>query len=607
MIKIRKDDTGGSYPEQPRRDEQSPSPGSNGKERPRRDDSRGPRKFDKRGPKREGRGPRRDGRDFFGRKPERPVTDIDDDGPAKSEVVQSHRFNDISEIDHQILSMLEKRAFLIRKEGAWRKSRQKSLVDPKLEKLLRGSFDKVAGELGLDAKLSKQLFTLLNQFSLADARKKFEGEGYKLAPRVEPIKAGITGPRSFRRTRMLLAMAASAGLPVTLAPVTMNAPNKDLAKAFKQAGAPINWDEDWIRNEGGKTLQFEGNMIFVGEDPFNFYMLLCLALGHAGRCKFTGKPGLQLLDASGLNKILPSLGARVVPMNPNNPGLPVRLECGGAMDEEVTLPGGIDPDFAVALTLAAWSFPGGLTIKGLSLEARERVADAVDVLTSCGIKARLDKDAVTVSDGIPALDPNPVLPLSVRLNSLLLALPALSGGSISVEGAWPKGGQADRVLEQLKAPGVRVSVGTENVVAAMENELPESAEIALGESPDFMPLVLALALKLGNARLSGADNEIALELLDRLGASYEVDGDVIELKPGTLAWDGTWFSPDPLWSMGCALAAYAVPGIVLENHGEVTATWPEFWNFYNSLPTGKMKPKPEREKKDETRRRIKIR
>jgi hypothetical protein len=50
-----------------------------------------------------------------------------------------------------------------------------------------------------------------------------------------------------------------------------------------------------------------------------------------------------------------------------------------------------------------------------------------------------------------------------------------------------------------------------------------------------------------------------------------------------------------------------VPGIVLENHGEVTATWPEFWNFYNSLPTGKMKPKPEREKKDDKRRRIKIR
>ncbi|MCJ2165507.1 MULTISPECIES: chorismate mutase [unclassified Pseudodesulfovibrio] len=628
MIKIRKDDSSGPSSDRPRKDtrdsgrpprdsNRDTSRSSDGPSRPRRDDSRDtsrnsdrpnrPQREDSRGPRKfEKRGGNRDGRDFFGRKPERPVQD--EDAPGKSDLVAGHRYTDISDIDGQILGLLEKRAFLIRKEGAWRKSRQKSLVDPKLEKLLRGSFDQMAGDAGLDAKLSKQLFTLLNQFSLADIRQKFEGEGYKLAPRVDHIKAGIAGPRSFRYTRMMLAMAASSGTQIKLAPVTMNAPNKDLAKALKQVGAPITWDDDWIRNEGGKTLEFEGNMAFVGEDPFNFYMLLCLALGHAGRCKFTGKPALQLLDASALNKVLPSLGARLVPMNPNNPGLPVRLECGGFMDEAVTLPGSLDPDFAAALTLAAWSFPGGLTIQGLTSDARDRVAEAVEVLTACGITAKLEKDSVTVSDGVPTMDHNPRLPLSVRLNSLLMALPILSGGSINIEGSWPKNDQADRVLAQLKALGLRVDVATENVFATMEGELPESADITLGNSPDFMPLALALALKIGNARISGADNDVAVELLDRLGASYELADDVIELKAGTFQWDGTWFSPDPIWSMGCALAAYSVPGgIVLENHGEVTATWPEFWNFYNSLPTGVMKPKPVREIKDDSRKRIKIR
>jgi len=599
MIKIRKDD--GPFEDRPRRDAGQGAPDNTSRydnKRPQRDEKRGPRKFDKRGPK-------RGGRDFFGRKPEEPP--VDEDAPTKAEVVTGHRYNDIAEIDDQILGLLEKRAFLIRKEGAWRKSRQKSLVDPQLEKLLRGAFDRSAGRLGLDAKLTKQLFTLLNQFSLADARKKFEGEGYKLAPRVEPISAGIKGPRSFRYTRMMLTMAAAAGAPVTLSPVTMNAPNKDLAKALKQVDAPIHWDDDFIRNDGGRSLEFEGKMAFVGEDKFNFFMLLCLALGHAGRCKFTGKPSLQLLDAAALNKVLPSLGARVVPMNPNNPGLPLRLECGGAMDESVTLPGGIDPDFAAALTLAAWSFPGGLTIKGLNADARDRVAEAVTVLEACGIKAELHKDSVSVSNGVPAIEPRPQLPLSVRLNGMLLALPLLSGGQINVEGSWPRNEQADRVLEQLRALGLRIETATDNVVAVMDGELPKSADIPLSASPDLMPLSLALALKVGEAKLAGADNDVAVELLDRMGASYEIEDDVLHLKPGTPQWEGTWFSPDPLWSMGCALAAFAVPGIVLENHGEVTASWPEFWNFYNSLPTGKMKPKPEREKKDDTRRRIKIR
>jgi len=625
MIKIRKDDdrrgpsngprkddrrdnfTRNDRDDRPRRDDRSERPRREDRtdrprrddrtDRPRRDESRGPRKFEKRG------GGGRGKRDFFGNLPPRDEESFVD----KSQAVSEHRFNDISDIDNQVLNLLEKRAFLIRKEGAWRKSRQKSLVDPKLEKLLRGSFDKHAGELGLDAKLTKQLFTLLNQFSLADIRKKFEGEGYKLAPRVEAVSASITGPRSFRFTRMLLTLAASSGAAVKLAPVTMNAPNKDLAKALKQAGAPISWDDDFIRNEGDRTLGFEGNMIFVGEDHFNFYMLLCLALGHAGRCKFTGKPALQLLDIATMNRVLPKLGARLVPMNPNNPGLPARLECGGPMDEEITLPGGIDPDFAAALTLAAWSFPGGLTIRGLNQTARERVAEAVDVLTICGIKATLEKDSVTVSDGIPVIEERPLLPLSVRLNSILLALPAMAGGSINIAGSWPKSDKGDRVLEQLRALGLRIDVATENIIATMEGELPESATITLGESEEMQPLALALAMKLGNATLTGELSETGAELLDRTGVAYEKTESGVEIKSGERSWEGTWFSPEPIWSMGCALAAYSVPGIKLENHGEVTSTWPEFWNFYNSLPSGKMKPKPVKETKDDTRRRIKIR
>jgi len=525
-----------------------------------------------------------------------------------AEKVTNRRFDDISEIDREVLHLLEKRAYLIRKEGAWRKSRQKSLVDPKLEKLLRGSFDKRAGELGLDAKLTKQLFTLLNQFSLADVRKKFTGEGYKLAPRVEAIKASISGPRSFRYTRMLLTLAASSGAEAKLAPVTMNAPNKDLAKALKQAGAPISWDDDHILNQGDKELGFEGNMIFVGEDSFNFYMLLCLALGHAGRCKFTGKPGLQLMDIGTLNKVLPRLGARLVPMNPNNPGLPARLECGGAMDREVTLPGSIDPDFAAALTLAAWSYRGGLTISGLNAEARERVAEVLEVLTACGIKAKLKDDSVTVSEGTPTMDYKPILPLSVRLSSMLMALPIMAGGSINIEGTWPQTDKANRIIEQMRALGLRVDVATDNLIATMDGELPEAAAITIGESAEFQPLALALALRPKNATLTGELDETIMELLDRMGVAYEeIEGGGVAIKSGDRSWEGTWFSPDPIWSMGCALAGYAVPGIKLENHGEVTATWPEFWNFYNSLPTGKMKPKPVLEKKDDKRRRIRIR
>ena len=436
MIKIRKDDDG-----------------SRGPDRPRRDDSRPPRKFDKRGGPRNGR-PKRD---FFGNRPEPTGPQPgDDDFVDKATQVTQHRADDIADLDNQVLDLLEKRAYLIRKEGAWRKSRQKSLVDPKLEKLLRGSFDRKAGELGLDAKLTKQLFTLLNQFSLADIRKKFTGDGYKLAPRVEPVSASIAGPRSFRVTRMMLAMAAAAGKRVHLSPVTMNAPNKDLAKALKQAGAPISWDDREIRNDGGRLLQFEGSMIFVGEDRFNFFLLLCLALGHAGRCKFTGKPGLQLLDLAP-----PEQGPAEPGRTPgaHEPEQPRPARAAGVRRSHGRVR---DPARQRGPGLRRRPGPGRLDLprrpdhQGADRPARERAAQAVDVLASCGIKAEMGKDSATVSDGVPEIDEYPSLPLSVRLNALLLGLPLMSGGSINIEGTWPGGEQADRVVRELEGLGLRI-------------------------------------------------------------------------------------------------------------------------------------------------------
>lgn len=529
-------------------------------------------------------------------------------GPGKTEVIAQHRFNDVADLDAKLLGLLEKRSYLLKREGAWRKSRNKSLVDPKLEKQLRAAFEKEAGKLGLDAKLAKSLFSLFNQFALADKRSVVSEDGYKLAPRREPVSASIAGPRSFVLTRLWQAMAASAGAETLLAPVTLNAPNKDMAKALKQAAGKVSWDDEEIRLDSGDGLVFEDAMVFVGEDTFNFYLLLALSLGHAGRCKFSGKPLLQLLDLAPMNRILPRLGARIVPMNPNNPGLPARLECGGVMDEEVSLPAEVDPDFAAALTLAAWSYAGGLVITDIPAKAIPAVSQAVSVLTACGIEAELDGNTCRVSDGVPEVPEAPEIPLDLELASVLLAIPAFSGGEITVNGPWPSSAEGDLVLEELEKLGLEIIREPGRIAARMEGELPKSASIALGNVPGLYPLALAFGLGCGAAELLGKAPEEALEILDRLGVFYTEEEDKLCLQPGQGTWEYGWASPDPSWSLAAALIAYRHPGILLDNHGEVTRFWPEFWNFYNSLPTGKMKPKPVKEETASVkRRRIKVR
>lgn len=525
---------------------------------------------------------------------------------SKSQIVKDKRYREIADMDRKILAYIEERAALLRREGTWRRSKQMSKVDPQLEKMLRASWEEAGTGLGLDPRLSRQVFGLLNQFALQKGRAANPAGAYNLAPGREPAQARIDGPRSRRLTSMWAAMAASAGQPITLDHASESSSVKDFAKALAQAGVKSEWDSSTLEISESHGFQFENAMIFTGGDTLNFYLLLTFAMGYMGRCKFTGQPLLQMLDLAPLNKLLPKLGARLAPMNPNNPGLPARLESGGPMDEDVTMLPGIDADFTGALALAAWSFPGGLTIKGIAPSHRPAVEDAVSVLQACGIEAELTKDTCTISDGIPEIPSTATLPLDVELASTLLALPAFSGGTVAVDGPWPETAQAAAVLESLEAMGVSFS-RSDSRIEATGGTVPKGLEIELGSYDELYPLALACGLRSGEATIKGAVPEIAIELLDRMNADYDADGNTLTVRPGRLDWEGAWDSPAIGWTMACALLAYVRPHIALTNHAELTTEWPQFWNFYNSLPTGRMKPKPVKEDPNGKRRRIKVR
>ncbi|GAB7021867.1 chorismate mutase [Salidesulfovibrio brasiliensis] len=524
-----------------------------------------------------------------------------EDDDAQQRPAKSQRYHQISEIDSKILGLLEKRSYLLRKEGAWRRSKQKSQIDPQLEKDLRRAWEEAGEGLGLDPRLSRQLFTLANQFAQSATGSGDKG-GYKLAPRREAADATIEGPRSLRTTRLWMSIAAACGQPCSLPQALLNAPNKDLAKGLKQAGAAVTWDDTGFSFAATEPLEFENAMLFAGDDPLNFYLLLCMALGNMGRCKFTGQATLQLLEVQKFNKFLPQLGARLVPMNPNNPGLPCRLESGGTMDEEITLPKDIDPDFAAALVLASWSYPGGLAVNGLSGDALEAAAAAADVLEACGIEVTRTKDGFEVSDGIPAVPETPVLPLDTVLTPYLLALPAFCGGRISVRGTWAE--SAKPILDQLADLGIEIEQ-TDEAMTATSKGIPSYPRITIGERAGLYPLALALGVRAGKAVIEGQPPMEAAEMLDHMNATYEADTESISIT-GVGEWEGSFGSPAPEWSLGLALAAWRCPGIMLSNHGELTSWWPQFWNFYNTLPTGVMKPKPKKEDRSVKRRRIRI-
>jgi 5-enolpyruvylshikimate-3-phosphate synthase len=192
-----------------------------------------------------------------------------------------------------------------------------------------------------------------------------------------------------------------------------------------------------------------------------------------------------------------------------------------------------------------------------------------------------------------------------------LALPIFTDGKVTLT-QTPDNLTRHPALRQLAQLGVDLK-DSGNTVTASAIKLPDQ-NIDMGHDPALLPLALALALRAKReltVTLPDMEDAVdsARQFLDRMNATYVQNGDTITITPGKLSWDGTWASPDPYYCLGSALAAFVNPGIALENPGQLTSLWPQFWNIYNTLPTGKMKPPPTKEIRNNDKpkhRRIKV-
>ncbi|MGE4552203.1 MAG: chorismate mutase [Desulfovibrionaceae bacterium] len=534
-------------------------------------------------------------------------------GPAPD--IREKRLGQLAELDGQILELLGKRAALLAREAEWRRSRGKAGNDPALEKDLFNVWTETGRRLGLDRQLLRQLFNLTGLFVPSRARTDAPGTGaYGLAPRREPLALSLPGPRSLAATRAWVVLAAAANRDLALAPIILNDPLVDLVRALNQVGARLSWAEELVEHQSADApgLDFEGKVVFTGNDPFNLCVLVALALGDAGRVKLTGGPALKLLDTALFNVVLPRLGARIVPLNPRSSGLPARLEFGGEMAAEVELPAPMPPYFAAALALAAWSYPQGLHIRFTdSFEMRAALAPVVRVLNTAGVEARLEPGLCAVPHGSPHVPPGVDVPLDPVLSAYLLALPAFADGRCELTGRLdPDDPTAAFVLERLGALGLDLR-RTETDVTTQALKLPEG-DIILGRVPELFPLALAFALRARRPMTvqtpeDGAMDDLGEELLARLGADFSLEPGAFQVRPGALSWDAPWTCPTPHFALGLALAAFVKPGLSLENPGVLTALWPQFFAIYNGLPTGKPRPKPAVEKADApAKRRVRL-
>ncbi|MFP4213256.1 MAG: hypothetical protein ACLFRL_04015 [Desulfohalobiaceae bacterium] len=502
---------------------------------------------------------------------------------------------ELQDLDLEILGLIQKRSRLFQQKGQDRQKQGLGLVDSRQEKeiwkLWQGFFQKRAWS----EQAGRKIFNLLNGLGY-EALERGQDKEFRLQPPRGQVHIDHPGPRDVLLTRLACALAADRAQDLHLPHAVLNDELFELIKACNQAGGGFSWQKDSVQHLQGQGLDFDRKSLFVGQSRLNLFLLVFLACARAGSCKLSGASRLKQESLSQMHGLLRLLGARAVPLLPGGEGLPLRLESSAEIDTELILPQAADPEMTAALILALAS--ADRWEQGLRLSCPEeffgpcRQRLALEHLLGEKLHLSPQQGEVYLQPG----SPSPGLEAEVYLDALLCAplllMPQILGGRTLLRGSYPKWqplGQA--VLEMLHQSGAQVEVtpsGIRSQYAASSSRL----ELDCSLHPELFPLALGLGLaKAQGAQLQvspGPGLDYGLHILEGLGVGHKLQGNMLSLQAEgietTLELQAS--CPDPVWGMGLALAALGGGRITIQNPGEMTRLWPQFWAWYKGCTSG---------------------
>ncbi|MFW6388440.1 MAG: hypothetical protein ACOCY9_00905, partial [Desulfohalobiaceae bacterium] len=439
---------------------------------------------------------------------------------------------------------------------------------------------------------------------------------FRLQPPQGQVDINHAGPRDVFLSRLACGLAAGANQELKLPQALLNDELFEFIKACNQIGAGFSWQKDLVEHRQGKGLDFDRKSVFVGESRFNLFLLLFLACTKVGTCRFSGASRLKQESLGQLQGLLRVLGARAVSLLPGGEGLPLRLESSAEIDTELVLPQEADPEMTAALILALASVDFfkeklRLVCPGNFLEpCTERLT--LEYLLGEKMQINAEYGEVYLRPGSPSPGLEAEVYLDPMLCAPLLLMPQILGGRTVLWGNFPQWqplGQA--VLDILAASGAEVELLDQGICSKYVGQ-EKVLELDCSKHPELLPLALGFALaKAKGASLqvcSGPGLDFGLYFLNRLGVKHELQGENLSLGAGSIHAEQELQirSPDPVWCIGLGLAALGGGKITIENPGEMTRMWPQFWAWYKGCTSGFRREKAYQGTQDDKKSRRRI-
>ena len=413
-----------------------------------------------------------------------------------------------------------------------------------------------------------------------------------------PVDADVTLPGSKSLTNRFLVLAALANSPSRLRRPLRSRDTLLMAQALRDLGAGVDdatahsdLAPDWVVTPA--TLNRGAHVDCGLAGTVMRFLPPVAALAH-GLVTFDGDVQARVRPMGPVLTALRDLGATVE--DEGRGTLPFTVHGTGRMPGgTVTLDASSSSQFVSALLLAAPRYDQGVTIHhvGKPVPSEPHIEMTVETLRDAG---------AIVDDGEAntwRVEPSEINGLDVQVEPDLsnaapfLAAALITGGRVTVPG-WPQhtSQAGDAIRDILDAMGADVSLSREGLTVSGSGEVG-GIDVDLHDASELTPVVAALAaladspsIIRGVAHIRGHETDrlaaLSRELSDR-GATVTETEDGLRIAPGPLTGGVFHTYADHRMVMAGAVLGLRAPGLVVEDHGTVAKTLPEFVDLWHGL------------------------
>ncbi len=417
----------------------------------------------------------------------------------------------------------------------------------------------------------------------------------EIRPLPGPIDATVRLPGSKSLTNRALVIAALANGDSVLRGALESDDTRWMAEALRALGFSLDWNRGEgtvrIRGAAGSIPAARGELFGGNAGTTVRFLVSLVALGR-GRFRIDGDARMRERPIQDLLDALAALGVEAR-SEQGNGRPPVVVESAGIAGGEACVAGETSSQFASSILLAAPYAKADVTLRVRGdLVGGPFVEMTLAMMRRAGVETARTGSEIRVRSGQRYRAGEVPIEPDATAASYFMALPALLGGEVRVEGLGADSLQGDLAFTEVVAKmGAKVDRRS-GAIAVRGGSLRGIDHDFRGISDTFLTAAAlapfasspSMLRGIGHTRKQESDRIAAVAReLGRLGVKVKEHADALEIEPSPPHGGEVETYEDHRIAMSFALVGLRVPGIRIRNPGCVAKTFPDYFERLERL------------------------